>query len=419
MSLREELEAAWRRTDALFDTLAPEALSERPIPLRQPFVFYVGHLPAFAWNQVAKGVLGWPSLHAPLEALFERGIDPPATAVPSPPPVRERWPDLPEILAFRDAVRDGLRPALDEPRAHASGILHVALEHELMHHETLLYMVQALEPRWKRPPPMAPARAARAPAPRWVRVGGGRVALGVDPSELSFAWDNELPRHEEDVPAFELRSTPVTVGEFRRFVEAGGYRERGLWHAEAWSWRRRVGLHHPVAWRRRRGGWAVRSAYREHALEDVAAWPVFVSRAEAEAFLAWSGGRLPTEAEWQRAAWTTPGGGPEMNERGDFGASAWEPSPVGAHGANAWGACDLVGGGWEWTCSVFAGFPGFRATVPSYPGYSADFFDGRHFVLKGGAWATARRLVRPSFRNWFQPCYPWVFAKFRPARDLA
>jgi formylglycine-generating enzyme required for sulfatase activity len=150
---------------------------------------------------------------------------------------------------------------------------------------------------------------------------------------------------------------------------------------------------------------------------------VYVSLAEARAFARWQGGRLPTEAEFHRAAFGAPGDDqrgaaatpPAVLTGGNVDFKRWEPAPVGTHpdAASPWGVYDLIGDGWEWTDTVFDGHPGFEAYIPGYPGYSADFFDGKHYVLKGGSWATAAELVRPSFRNWFQAHYPYVFAKFR------
>ena len=152
-------------------------------------------------------------------------------------------------------------------------------------------------------------------------------------------------------------------------------------------------------------------------------WPVYVSHAEASAFARWRGRRLPTEAEFQRAAFGTPSGeerrfpwgsaAPDAT-RGIFDFETWDPGPAGSRvgGISAWGIHDLVGNGWEWTSSVFAPFDGFTP-LPSYPEYSADFFDGDHFVMKGASHATARELIRPSFRNWFRPRYPYVYAAFR------
>ena len=154
-------------------------------------------------------------------------------------------------------------------------------------------------------------------------------------------------------------------------------------------------------------------------------WPVYVSQAEASAYAEWRGARLPTEAEFQRAALrhaverrpTYPwGDAPPTAEHGAFDFSAWDPHPAGSHpaGRSAWGIDDLVGNGWEWTSTVFAPFAGFTP-MPSYPEYSADFFDGEHFVMKGASPVTARELLRPTFRNWFRARYPYVYATFRCA----
>jgi formylglycine-generating enzyme required for sulfatase activity len=152
-------------------------------------------------------------------------------------------------------------------------------------------------------------------------------------------------------------------------------------------------------------------------------WPVYVSQAEASAYARWRGARLPTEAEFQRAAFGTPSGeerpfpwgaAAPSTTTGVFDFISWDPQPAGSHpaGRSAWGIEDLVGNGWEWTSSVFAPFPGFRP-LASYPEYSADFFDDEHLVMKGASPATARELLRPSFRNWFRPRYPYVYATFR------
>jgi formylglycine-generating enzyme required for sulfatase activity len=101
-----------------------------------------------------------------------------------------------------------------------------------------------------------------------------------------------------------------------------------------------------------------------------------------------------------------------------FDFSGWDPQPAGSHpaGRSAWGVDDLMGNGWEWTATAFGPFPGFTP-IPSYPEYSADFFDGEHFVMKGASPVTARELLRPTFRNWFRARYPYVYATFRCARD--
>jgi formylglycine-generating enzyme required for sulfatase activity len=152
-------------------------------------------------------------------------------------------------------------------------------------------------------------------------------------------------------------------------------------------------------------------------------WPVYVSQAEATAYARWIGKSLPTEAEWQRAAYGTPEGyqsaypwGNEAlrPELGNFDYQRWDPTPVNAfpEGQSAFGVDDLLGNGWEWTSTMFGPFAGFRP-FPFYPGYSADFFDGKHFVMKGGSARTPACMLRSTFRNWFQAHYQYVYAGFR------
>jgi formylglycine-generating enzyme required for sulfatase activity len=195
-----------------------------------------------------------------------------------------------------------------------------------------------------------------------------------------------------------------------------------LWRETDWQWKERDGIRHPKFWSADGNGWKLRTMF-----EDVPLpldWPVYASHAEASAYARWLGKSLPTEAQWHRAAYGTPRDGerrqpwgnqaPPSSQFGNFGLSYWNPVPVGAHpaGDSAFGVADLVGNGWEWTCTPFAPFEGFEA-FPFYPGYSAAFFDGKHYVMKGGSPRTAQCILRRSFRNWFQPRYPHIYAGFR------
>ena len=267
----------------------------------------------------------------------------------------------------------------------------------------------------------APVTGGEPPRAEAVRVPAGRATLGVAPGELPFAWDNELPRMVVDVPAFSIDVHSVTNRDFLGFVEAGGYDREELWGEEGWRWRTENGVCRPVFWEERGGALFWRGQWEDVPLPS--AWPVYVSHAEASAYARWKGRRLPTEGEYHRAAFGAPGGRerplpwgdePPDQTRGNFDFRHADPVPAGSHpaGASAWGVHDLVGNGWEWTSTVFGGFPGFEP-LPSYPNYSADFFDGKHFVLKGASPATAKELVRRSFRNWFRGNYPYVYAKFR------
>ncbi len=411
-TLRDRLEAAWERSDRIFALLEPAAWYERPIALRQPFVFYVGHLPAFAWNQVARGVLGREGFRPELDALFARGIDP-VGVDRYEPDAPALWPTPREVLDYRDRVRAALRASFDavaeregaDVLADRGRIWHLVIEHELMHHETLLYMVQQLRRGLVRRPEGLPAYDLGPGAPSGTRhVAAGTVTLGGDFHEQEFGWDNEFPRHEVRVAAFDLDATPVRNGAFLEFVAAGGYQRAAWWDGDAFAWRARVGHDQPRFWKWDGTSWRYLTLFDELPLADVRDWPVYVSWAEAMAYARWSGADLMTEPEFHRAA----GGAPWPDQGANIGFRNWSPTPVGSP--------ELVGNGWEWTQSRFAPFPGFTPYARTYAGYSADFFDEHHYVMLGGSWATDPALVRPTFRNWFQPHYPYVFAKFRCVR---
>lgn len=422
------------RTDALFDLLAPDTYYSRPISLRHPIVFYEGHLPAFSLNTLVKKALGRPGIDARLEQLFARGIDPDEGSKRTGEP--SSWPDRDAVRAFAhradELVVDALAHAdLDvpgHPLLDRSEVVFAILEHEAMHQETLLYMWHRLPHDQKRRP-HGYTRVADGPAITLedVFVPAGIATLGAAPNEVPFGWDNEHPRVEVDVPAFWMEPVDVTNADFLAFVDAGGYTQAEWWTPEDWDWVRHEQIAHPPFWARVDHHWHWRGMFDMIPLP--LAWPAYVSHAEASAYARWRGRRLPTEAEYQRAAYGTPDGSPRAYPWGDepptsahgvFDFASWEPHPVGTHprGQSAWGIHDLVGNGWKWTATVFAGFPGF-IPIPSYPEYSADFFDGEHFVMKGASPATAVELIRPSFRNWFRSRYPHVYAAFRCVTEAA
>lgn len=419
------------RSKAIFDLIDPAAYYTRPIALRNPIVFYEGHLPAFSVIAFLRRCLGRPSIDARLEDLFARGIDPDSVDAATPRSGASTvWPTRDEVLAFGAAVDAAMIEALanaplveDRPAMRRAQGLFTALEHEAMHQETLLYMWHRLPYDQKIKPRGAPGlpdaashRTAPVPRavgrPRQVRIPEGAATLGAHPDRVPFGWDNEYDQHEVLVPAFDIDVDNVTNGEFLEFVQAGGYRTREFWTEADWTWLQVEGLAHPNFWRAAGESaspeWQWRGMFEDIPLP--LSWPVYVSQAEAGAYARWKGRRLLTEAEWHRAAGTeTP------PPDGNFDFRSWEPVPVGSYPPNTHGVRDLVGNGWEWTSTVFAPFTGFEA-MASYPEYSAEFFDGAHYVIKGASPATARELVRPSFRNWFRPNYPYVYATFRTVR---
>jgi len=378
------LTAARDETDALFRLVRPDALYERPIPERHRMIFYLGHLEAFDWNLIGRYALDLPAFHPSFDRLFAFGIDPPPGQLPADQPAD--WPRAEEVQSYNRRVRE-------EVDAHLAAVpeqlLHVAVEHRLMHAETFAYILHQLDYGKKSRPNQSRDREgavafATGPTcpPAMIPIPAGPARLGRSPEE-GFGWDNEFPAVSVGVPAFSISACKVTNGEYLEFV--------------------RQGAAAPFFWSRHAGRWFYRGMWEEIPLP--LDWPVHVTHDEATAYARWRGMRLPTEAEWHRAACAA-----EASANLDF--RGWDPIPVN----ESEGLSQLTGNGWEWTSTPFAPFPGFQP-FPFYPNYSEPFFDGRHYVLKGASPRTARCFLRPSFRNWFRPAYPYIYATFRLVTD--
>jgi ergothioneine biosynthesis protein EgtB len=425
--LLEQLAEARTRTDEVFALVRPEFLYERPIAERHRIIFYIGHLEAFDWNLLRERLFAAAVSNPQFDRLFAFGIDPVDGGLPSDQP--KDWPSLSEVRNYvahtRRAVDDGIERSLSNGSARsefpASQLLQVAIEHRLMHAETLCYMLHQLPLDRKVAPPKRPELVSATVKPVMVEVPEGNITLGIRRGGEEFGWDNEFEMHVAHVPAFAIDKYMVTNGEFLGFVKTGGYEDRKHWTDDDWKWRTEHGIKQPGFWRRNDHRWRLRTMFDE--IELPPDWPVYVSQAEASAYARWAGKALPTEAQWQRAAYGTLGdeereypwgSEPPNPSRGNFNFQRWDPAPVGGApgGESTLGVLGLAGNGWEWTSTLFGPFPGFKP-FPFYRGYSADFFDGKHFVMKGGSAQTAASMLRRSFRNWFQPHYPHVYAGFR------
>lgn len=426
-SLLQRIVEARRYSDSLFEIVRPEFLYERPIPERHRIVFYIGHLEAFDWNLLSDRAFHLKTFDPQFDRLFAFGIDPVGGGLPSDQPS-----DWPAIEAVRQYVRE-TRVALDEKLTAAqtddgdpelTKLLNVAIEHRLMHLETLAYMLHQLPLRQKILHRDSPTLAIASPVHRMIPVPAGRTTLGLDRSGTEFGWDNEYERHSEFVPGFHIDQYMVTNQQYLDFISDGGYEARELWSDTDWNWKTESKISHPVFWKRSGDQWMYRTMFEEVPLP--LPWPVYVSHAEASAFCRWAGKSLPTEPEWHRAAYATTDGSerfypwgeePPSSRLGNFDFLNWDPVQVNAfaEGKSAFGVEGMLGNGWEWTSTQFAPFAGFEK-FPFYPGYSADFFDGKHFVIKGGSARTAACMLRPTFRNWFQSHYQYVYAGFRCVR---
>jgi formylglycine-generating enzyme required for sulfatase activity len=398
--LLDDLCSARAESDRLFSVLKPEALYQRPIAERHRAIFYLGHLDGFDSIQICREGLGLKSFEPELDKLFQAGIDPEAGHLPTDS--ASDWPTRERVEAYVKRCREWVDRHLERAPEE---VVHMALEHREMHLETLAYMFHNFAHELKfAPPTLEPVAAGSSEQTEWREIPAGEAILG-RPHDGSFGWDNEYEETRRKVPAFRMQRFPVTNGEYLEFVKQGAAI--------------------PHFWIKSGSDLFYRGMFEDLSLP--LDWPVYVTEREAQAYAAWLGKHLATEEEFHRAAFGTPSGenrdSPwEMPARtaetleglGNFDFKRWDPESVHATpaGDSAFGLSQLVGNGWEWTRTPFAPFPGFAARA-SYPGYSANFFDGEHYVLKGGSSRTAARLLRRSFRNWFRRDYPYMYAKFR------
>jgi gamma-glutamyl hercynylcysteine S-oxide synthase len=384
-------------TDALFAVVKSEFLYERPIRERHRIVFYIGHLEAFDRNLFDERLCALPAFAPALDQLFAFGIDPVDGGFPTDQPAD--WPSLDVVHGYAREAREQIDRELEAFEFGDSGmatgspeqLLHVAIEHRLMHAETLAYMLHQLPLDMKIPPPRdtSPGRSNDVLS-SMVRVPAGQAVLGMKKEQGRFGWDNEFGEKRVDVDSFEIDRYMVTNGEFLAFVDAGGYDTRTHWNDKDWAWKEAEQIAYPVGWSKHAEAdkWTLRTMFYDIPLPRD--WPVYVSQAEASAYAA----------------------------SGNFDFRSWDPQAVDAHPDNAstFGVEGQFGNGWEWTSSLFEPLPGFDA-FPFYLGYSANFFDGQHYVLKGGSARTAQCMLRPTFRNWFQAHYQHVYAGFRCVRN--
>jgi gamma-glutamyl hercynylcysteine S-oxide synthase len=432
--LVQSLAEARQRTDELFSIVKPDALYDRPISERHRIIFYIGHLEAFDWNLLRERVLKLESFHPEFDRLFAFGIDPVGGGLPTDQP--HDWPSMTAVREYVTNIRNSLDDALAGIDVNSmvpafngftlGALLNVAIEHRLMHAETLAYMLHQLplDRKIRQPENLNPSGAPI--SQRTIAISSGPITLGISRSSGIFGWDNEFESHTVDVPSFSIDQYKVTNRDYLEFIRAGGYEDPSLWRRDAdnnddWAWKSKEKISHPAFWKREGDEWLYRTMFQEIPLPMD--WPVYVSNAEANAFAKWAGKSLPTEAEWQRAAYATPSGEesdypwgnePPDSEFGNFDFARWSPVAVNAfpRAQSAFGVHGMLGNGWEWTSTQFAPFPGFEP-FPFYPGYSAAFFDGKHLVMKGASARTSACMLRRTFRNWFQAHYQYMYAGFR------
>jgi iron(II)-dependent oxidoreductase len=419
----EQLEVVRRRSLDLLAPLTDDQLTGQHSPLMSPLVWDLAHVGNYEELWLLRAV-GGPAVRPDCDGIYDAfrhaRADRPGLQLLDPAEARAY------ISTVRGHVLDLLdRVELDPAEAllDKAFVYGMVVQHEHQHDETMLATLQLMGGQGYRPD--APAPPAGAPvAPTEVRVDGGPFTMGT--STEPWAYDNERPAHTVELAPFFIDTTPVTNGAYLAFVEDGGYGNRRWWADAGWKWRQQAGLEHPGFWRREApGSWSrTRFGFVESLPLDE---PVqHVCWYEADAFARWAGKRLPTEAEWEKAASWTPDGAKRRLPWGDNGPTVrqanldqrhFRPAPVGAYpaGVSAWGCHQMVGDVWEWTSSDFLPYPGF-ASFP-YREYSEVFWGSDYKVLRGGSWATHPSAVRTTFRNWDYPIRRQIFSGFRCARD--
>jgi len=415
-----DLERARARTLHLTDIDEPTLVAQHD-PLMSPLVWDLAHIgqQEELWllrggDPTKPGMLA-PDVDSLYDAFKHRRADRPT--LPLLPPVEAR--------AYDHEVRGRVLDLLERTPEEELFTAGMVVQHEEQHDETMLATLQL-----RQGPPVLIGRRDLPPgrpvAGDRVFVAGGPFTLGVDAASEPFSLDNERPAHTVDVAPFWIGRVPVTNRQWSEFIADGGYHRADLWSQRGWAHRIEAGLERPKFW-------SAEGTRRRFGVEEAVPpdEPVqHVGYFEAEAFAAWAGARLPTEVEWEKAcawdpaakarrAWPWGPAAPSADVANLGGAlgMALQPAPVGAYprGASAYGAEQMIGDVWEWTSSDFTPWPGFTPMI--YRQYSEPFFGGDYKVLRGGSWAVAASVIRPSFRNWDHPIRRQIFTGLRLAWD--
>jgi iron(II)-dependent oxidoreductase len=391
-------------------------------PLMSPLVWDLAHVGNQEELWLVRDVGGREPLRRDIDELYDAFKHP-----------RRDRPTLPllgpaEARRYVVEVRDKALDVLDRTRFDTAPLVAdgfafgMIVQHEQQHDETMLatHQLRVGAPVLTAPPP-PPARVS---VTGEVLVPGGSFTMGTDTE--AWALDNERPAHQVQMPAFFIDRAPVTNSRYAEFIAAGGYDDPRWWSQAGWAHRQAAGLTAPAHWQRDGDTWAyTRFGRTEPIVDDEPV--VHVCFYEAQAWAAWAGRRLPTEAEWEKAARYDPATG--RSRRFPWGDESPEPrhanldqrhlrpAPVGAYpdGSSPLGVHQLIGDVWEWTSSDLRGYPGFRAFP--YREYSEVFFGPDYKVLRGGSFGTDRSACRGTFRNWDYPIRRQIFSGFRCARD--
>ncbi|CAG8922471.1 unnamed protein product [Penicillium salamii] len=469
----DDFQSLWTAWDIVTKTMIPrEDLSSKPINLRNELIFYLGHIPTFFDIHLTRVLQDQPTEPADYQKIFERGIDPDVEnpeQCHSHSEIPDEWPALGDILDYQERVRNRARAILQEGYADQDRILGEALwigfEHEAMHLETFLYMLlqsdKTMPPTGRERPDfehMSRQAKLNEKPNKWFSIPQQTFKIGLDDSresslpESSFGWDNEKPEREVTVGAFESQARPITNGEYAKYLQKTGVHNypaswvvtreqkdtivRGIGSTGAQAGSSAAPARLPLE------NISVRTVYGPVSLGLAQDWPLSASYDEVSSYAKWMNCRIPTMEETRsiyhysdklKGHPVTNGHSSEVNGSSKSGSGKgstfrdlngcnvgfknWHPTPVTPDGDRLAGQSDM-GGLWEWTSTPLMPHEGFKS-MDIYPGYTSDFFDGKHHIVLGGSWATFPRIAgRTSFVNWYQHNYLYAWVGARLVRDL-
>ncbi|HEY4424937.1 MAG TPA: ergothioneine biosynthesis protein EgtB [Pyrinomonadaceae bacterium] len=342
-------------------------------------------------------------------------------------------PTVKETVAYRNHIDEQVLKLLQSPENLSETLLslvRLGLEHEMQHQELLVYDIKHLLCD-QFDVSMKPLPQPSTPVKGMAEIEGGLFRLGYDHTgatrSYGFAFDNEKPAHQVFLQDYALDKAPVSNGDFLEFINDGGYQNFRWWFSEGWTTVNNEQWRAPLYWELHDGEWMIRDFAGLHPAMRKKDEPVsHVSYFEASAFAKWAGKRLPTEAEWEKAACydarrnvrtAFPWGDtdPTSSKANLFENDFWSVAPIGAfpEGANAYGCQQMIGDVWEWTTSDYVPYPGFKSEFDEYN----DKWFVNQKVLRGGSFATPQLHIRATYRNFFHAHERWMLSGFRCAQD--
>ncbi|MCA1838881.1 MAG: ergothioneine biosynthesis protein EgtB [Actinomycetota bacterium] len=423
--IADELDGVRKRSFGLLAPVDDKDLIKQHSPIMSPLVWDLAHVGNYEEIWLLRMVAGVPASDPELDDIYD------AFKHARKERTKLRLLGPHESRSYITDVRGQVFDVLDRTEFDPSNpllaegfVYGMVVQHEHQHDETMLATLQlrsgAEYPVKQRALPRAPVDVGQQ-----VYVEGGPFQMGTDLEP--WAYDNERPQHTVDLPPFYIDTAPVTNRAYMDFMLAGGYFDRRFWTPEGWEWRAKESAESPLFWSKQAGGQWARLRYgRVEPIVD--AEPVeHVSWHEANAYAHWAGKRLPTEAEWEKAASWDPatkskkrfpwGDDAPTEETANVGGVRFRPTPIGTFpgGVSPVGCHQMIGDVWEWTSTAFEPYPGFNSFP--YREYSEVFYGRGYKVLRGGSWATHPTAIRNTFRNWDFPIRRQIFCGFRCARD--